>query len=172
MHEHYWRRRLARLEILDTQRMCARSHTDSALANSAPKQQGSIAASLTLTGLYTFDRYQPEISRKPGRIAVYGTQRAGSLGSSGSLWEDAHIVSRYQPVPNNPKIALIMLSTTERPLNIDQAKSANAQSENTSTMPLLLKLPPRFCFVSCTSRRLCTQSTVVNRRLHVLTAGH
>jgi hypothetical protein len=123
-----------------------------------------VEGQLLRTGLYTFDRYQPEISRKTRRIAVYGTQHAGSLGSSGSLWEDAHIVSRYQPVPNNPKIALITLSTTERPLNIDQAKSANAQSENTSTMPLLLKLPPGFCFVSCTSRRLCTQSTVVNRR--------
>jgi hypothetical protein len=75
----------------------------------------------------------------------YGTQRAGSLGSSGSLWEDAHIASRYQPVPTNPRNALSTLSTTERPLNIDQAKSANAQSENASTIALPLKLP-RLCF--------------------------
>jgi len=82
----------------------------------------------------------------------YGTQRAGSFGSSGSLWEDAHIASRYQPVPTNPKIALITLSATERPSNIDQAKSANAHNENTSTTPLLLKLRPRCCFVSFMSK--------------------
>jgi hypothetical protein len=71
-------------------------------------------------------------------IASYGTQRAGSMGSSGSLWEDAQIVSRYQPVPNKPKIALIALSTTERRSNIDQAKSTKAHSEKTNKMLLLL----------------------------------
>jgi hypothetical protein len=84
----------------------------------------------------------------------YGTQRAGSLGSSGSFWEDAHIASRNQPVPTNPKIALITLSARERPSNIDHAKSANAHNENTSTRPLLLGLRPRCGFVSFMSKGL------------------
>jgi hypothetical protein len=56
------------------------------------------------------------------------------------------------PAPTNPKIALITLSATERPSKIDQAKSASAHNENTSTTPLLLKLRPRCCFVSFMSK--------------------
>jgi hypothetical protein len=65
----------------------------------------------------------------------------------------SHIASRYHPVPNKPKTALITLSTTERPLNIDQPKSAKAQSENTSRTPLALT--PRCFFVSFMSETLC-----------------
>jgi hypothetical protein len=76
------------------------------------------------------------------REAIYGTQRAGSLGSSGSLWEEAHMISRHQAVPKKPKTALITLSTTERLPNNDQRKSAKAESENTSKTPLLLMSLP------------------------------
>ena len=95
----------------------------------------------------------------------YGTQRAGSLGSSGSFCEDAHIANKYQLIPNNPKIALIRLSAKERLANIDQAKSAKAQRENTRRTLLLLK-PPRCCFVSFISEYYAPGSNGVIRRLH------
>jgi hypothetical protein len=64
------------------------------------------------------------------------------------LWEAAHIVNKYQPIPNNPRIALITASTTECLPKIDQAKSAKAQSENTSTMLLVLGLLECCTFLS------------------------
>lgn len=69
--------------------------------------------------------HQQERSLSERRIlatSAFGGVRRYRPERSGSLWEAPHIIKRYHAVPNSPKFAVMALSATERPLNIDQVK--------------------------------------------------